>query len=347
MVNIKILIVGYFQYEWYEEAWAKVLSELGYSVTRFNISNYYFNSFIRNLSLRKRLSYLTNTIEKSFIQHFEKVKPQITIFYKGYHFNSRVFKEVKYKTWITGYDNDDLFGGHTHWYVKQKVLKCLPYYDSYHCYREKNLSEYKSFISNVGLLRSYYLPWLHYPSSTQFTKNKRNDIVFIGHAEDDKRLDFIENLINNGYPLQLYGEYMNWARYLHKELLSKLPAPYPVYGDIYRKTINDSKICLSFFSNKNNDTYTRRVFEIPACGGFLLSTRTDTMKELYEEGKEAEFFSSKEELIDKIRYYLANGEVREKIAIAGYERCIKSGYDIYSRMKQWLHDIEKFRLHST
>ena len=57
-----------------------------------------------------------------------------------------------------------------------------------------------------------------------------------------------------------------------------------------------------------------------------LAERTDDHLSLFEEGKEAEFFSGDEEMQDKIRFYLANDDARKRIAVAGRERCLRSGY---------------------
>ena len=67
------------------------------------------------------------------------------------------------------------------------------------------------------------------------------------------------------------------------------------------------------------------------------------MQEFYCEGKEAEFFESPEEFIDKVRFYLRNEAARERIAAAGYARVKSSGNDIYSRMRQWLADVAEWR----
>ena len=109
------------------------------------------------------------------------------------------------------------------------------------------------------------------------------------------------------------------------------------------KALNGSKIALVFFSTWNKDTFTRRVFEIPVCGTLMLSQRTDTMQTLYQEDKEAVYYSTPEELADKARYYLENDTVRAKIVEASRQRCVDSGYDIYSRMQAWLKVVNALR----
>jgi spore maturation protein CgeB len=61
--------------------------------------------------------------------------------------------------------------------------------------------------------------------------------------------------------------------------------------------------------------------------------------ELFEEGKEAEFFDSEQELLDKVRYYLTHKDKRERIANAGRKRCLTSGYDNESCMRRYIEII--------
>ena len=79
--------------------------------------------------------------------------------------------------------------------------------------------------------------------------------------------------------------------------------------------------------------------EIPACGSFLLADRTDEHQEFFVEGKEAEFFSSVDELVEKVRFYTANEPRRRRIAVAGQERCRTGRYAYLYRLKDTLVQI--------
>jgi spore maturation protein CgeB len=48
------------------------------------------------------------------------------------------------------------------------------------------------------------------------------------------------------------------------------------------------------------------------------------------------FFSSAEELVDKASFYLRHPDLRDEVARGGERRGLTSGYDIHSRMREWL-----------
>ena len=66
-----------------------------------------------------------------------------------------------------------------------------------------------------------------------------------------------------------------------------------------------------------------RNFEVPGCGGFMLTGKADDLENYYQFGKEIVCFEDIHDLIDKIRYYLAHEEERAAIARAGYERTLR------------------------
>ncbi len=66
-----------------------------------------------------------------------------------------------------------------------------------------------------------------------------------------------------------------------------------------------------------------RNFDVPGCGGFLLTEYIEKLEDLYEIGKEIDCFFNFNGLVKKIKYYLEHDEERERIAKAGYERTLR------------------------
>jgi spore maturation protein CgeB len=67
-----------------------------------------------------------------------------------------------------------------------------------------------------------------------------------------------------------------------------------------------------------------RNFEVPGCGGFLLTGPAEHLGDYYEIGKEVASFSSVDEMIERIRYYLSHEDERRAIAKAGHERTLRN-----------------------
>lgn len=87
-----------------------------------------------------------------------------------------------------------------------------------------------------------------------------------------------------------------------------------------------SKIILGVGTIAYNDdilTLKLRDFDGPISGTFYLTHRNPDLEELYEEGKEIELYSSIDECVKKINYYLQHSEEREAIAKAGRNRALK------------------------
>lgn len=75
--------------------------------------------------------------------------------------------------------------------------------------------------------------------------------------------------------------------------------------------------------NKRRRQIKGRNFEVPGCGGFVISMNADDLGSYYVDGKEIVLVETVNDFIEKGHYYLNHPAEREKIAKAGYDRTIK------------------------
>ena len=66
-----------------------------------------------------------------------------------------------------------------------------------------------------------------------------------------------------------------------------------------------------------------RVFDVLACGGFLLADPSDALLELFEPTVELETWSTVDELVEKVRWYLEHPDQAAAIGKRGRERVLR------------------------
>jgi hypothetical protein len=341
-----VLIVRGAFGEMYEPAWHKALNEIGINCRLFDCHAMTLPGVLGRIERRVLAGPGIRRIRRNLIQTIKQEKPDVTLLYQGHYCDRETLEQLHPITFVAGYHNDDPFGQRQGMLRYRHFFLSLPLYHGFHVYRQCNVQDMISAgVPRVKVLMSYYLPWLDYPRKLSSDELRRwnCDVVFAGHCENDIRIECMVKLAHNNVYARIYGDRHYWKPALPKDVYAEIKPVPGVFGENYRKAICGAKMALSFFSKWNRDQYTRRVFEIPACGIFLLSERTPVMQELFAEGVEAEFFSSADECFDKAMFYLKNDAARQKIAEAGYLRVTTSGHDIYSRMKQWLTDITNWR----
>jgi spore maturation protein CgeB len=341
---MKILVVGDGHSAIHEVAVVAAFRKLGHQVEPLYWAPYFNSvSLLRRFWKKAQNKYLFGpSIERLNLQIFETAvdfNPQLIFIYRGTHVKSQTLVQLKRalpKCKIFGYNNDDPFAfGHPPW-LWRHFLKCLPVYDLVFAYRHHNLNDFiRHGAKHSELLRSWYIPEINHrvSLSTQDLVNYECDVVFIGHYENDGRLDYLEEIAKAGYNLKIFGPPYEWNKLLLKSKALRHLAPvHSVWNAEYNKAICGAKIALCFFSKLNRDTYTRRCFEIPASGTLLLSEHSDDMATIYSVGEEVDFFKTKQDLVSKVRFYLENDRLRRQVASGGHKRVVSDGHDIVSRM---------------
>lgn len=108
-----------------------------------------------------------------------------------------------------------------------------------------------------------------------------------------------------------------------------------ICGVSAREKVAQATICLNLLRPQNKGSHNMKTFEIPAMGGFMLSTRTLEQTSFFREGLEADYFSDENELLKKVHYYIEHPEQAAQIAQAGHQRCI----DLHATYTQHLQNF--------
>jgi glycosyltransferase involved in cell wall biosynthesis len=284
-----------------------------------------------------------NKLNRDLIAKAIQFEPKLVFIYRGTHITPCTLSELKHalpKCEIFGYNNDDPFaGGHPPW-LWRNFLKCVPIYDLVFAYRKHNIAEYIDCgAKRVELLMPWFLPEKDRPQAQAEMVDKKYDVVFVGHYENDERIKYLKLIAQRNLNLGLFGP--DWDRAPQHEWLQEFQPVLPVRGDLYRGKIISAKIALCFMSTLNRDTYTRRCFEIPAMGVFMLCQYSDDLAQLFENEVDAVFFNNPDDMMEKIDYYTRHDQLREQIAANGRQRVVRDKHDIFSRMDYVLNFITK------
>lgn len=71
------------------------------------------------------------------------------------------------------------------------------------------------------------------------------------------------------------------------------------------------------------DIVTMRVFDVLACGGFVLAEHSSALEELFRVGEELDSYRTLSEMIDKVSYYVSHPEKARAIALKGREAVLQ------------------------
>lgn len=257
-----------------------------------------------------------------------------TIFPETLHY----IKKVSPHSIVVSYSPDNMALRHNQ---TQQYLNCIPLYDYIVTNKSYIIEDLKKLgAKHVLFVNNSYEDSFHYPRelSVLDIQELGGDVGFIG-AWEKERCESICYLADHGIKVRVFGvgkwaDYKNYSPNLRIEDRQLL-------GEDYCKSLQAFKISLCFLRKMNFDQQTTRSVEIPACGGFMLAERTDEHLSMFEEGKEAAYFSSNEELLEKCRYYLEHEEERMQIAENGLKKCRENGYSNIETLKKVLLSINE------
>ena len=130
------------------------------------------------------------------------------------------------------------------------------------------------------------------------------------------RLSCVKKL--SGFDACIYGDegwelLLNNSCRLHPQVdyYNELPGIY-----------NRCRIHLNATNRQMGKAVNQRVFDVPACGGFLLTDEQESLEELFEIGREVVTFRHPEEIPELARFYLGHPAERDAVARRGRQRVL-------------------------
>jgi len=290
-------------------------------------------SFIHKVSYRllHRRPLTSWSFNRILLTEARRFRPDLMVVVKGAYVMPSTLRRIKEDTGaiLANYATDDPFNRAN---ATPDLVAGIPFYDVYASTKRAVIDDIRRAGGRTVIHTMVgYKPSVHFPeapATSEEAERFRSDVVLVGGADRDRIQDLHPLLDASGVSLAFYGGY--WTRDPRFRSFARGFA----LGREYRLALGGAKIALCLVRRANRDGHSMRSFEIPACGAFMLAERTDEHLDVFREDEEAAFFSSSEELLDKVRYYLAHDELRARIARAGRLRVTVGGHTYANRLRE-------------
>ena len=150
------------------------------------------------------------------------------------------------------------------------------------------------------------------------------DVCFIGNLRMPKREKYIQYLQLHGINVYIRGGQGPTDKII----------PWEEYTDI----LNRSKISLNFCLNGCGDSQMKgRVTETMACNTLLIEDEGTETSRFFDEGIDFVMAHNKEDMLDKVKYYLEHDREREQIAASGHRKIT----ELYTARNAWGYTFEE------
>ncbi|MEW6558266.1 MAG: glycosyltransferase [Elusimicrobiota bacterium] len=197
-------------------------------------------------------------------------------------------------------------------------------------------------LRQIGINSLFYYSYLdttHYYKKENVKKDI--DVSFVGTITGRiGRSKYINYLLKNGINIKTFG----WdsdsgviSQGKKIEIFNRSKINLNLTGLYYKsKIVKKNPIKKRIKGSKGT------LLEVLSCGGFVLSEYYFGLENLFEFDKEIVIFRTKEELLEKVKYYLQHEAERENIAKRGHQRVIKD-YNVKLAVPKLLATIDELR----
>ena len=158
------------------------------------------------------------------------------------------------------------------------------------------------------------------------TAELRHDVTFVGQPHGDRR-QITTSLREAGVPVQCWGFGWPAGPIEHAQMVEVFAS------SRINLNLSNSSEAAGVKARLRQALHLRpsaprppqikgRNFEVPGCGGFLLTERVPHLERYFELDQEVAVYEGVDDLIEKVRYWLDHPQERQRVADAGYHRVL-------------------------
>ncbi len=211
----------------------------------------------------------------------------------------------------------------------------LDYYDHFFTTKSFQVDYLKSRIdaAAVRFLHHGYSSLVHRPLLDVVSEDDYvTDVLYVGNYSRYKE-HWLEAIARKlpGVSIMIVGA--GWPRETFARTANVTVPGWSLSGDAFASILQRARINISIHSGRHDatgweDLVSTRTFEIPACKGFMLHIDNHEVRSLFEPGSEIGVFTSEDDLVQKIKAYLADPRLRAEMIERAYARCVPAySYD--------------------
>ena len=267
------------------------------------------------------------SFERRLLETAARARPDVVLVVKGPYVRPRILRQLRrLGAVLANFSTDDPFNPRVTFPYLQPAI---PEYDVYATPRTANVAELRARgARSTPVVPFGYKPTVHFIDDSRATGSHGCDLLFIGGADAD-RIPFFRRILEL-WPevrMDLYGNYWNRDPRLRRFWRGF------AMGEAYRTATRRAKFVVNLVRRANRDGHVMRTFEVPACGGCMLAERTPDHARFFDDGVDALFFSTPDELVGHARAIEHDEGARQAIAAAGHRRVVRDGHTYRDRLQ--------------
>lgn len=318
----KVLIVGQaLQLGRTEELYGRGFAALGCQVKHFSWEesdpSLLSGLFLHKVAWRVGWQLLAKSANQALIEMANQFQPDLTFVVSPKLMQPSSIKALKQHGLVFVFFTDNPLDRH-HTHSNSWMRRGLPLWDAVFIWSQELAEE----LHKNAVKKAVFHPFCsdiqyHFPKKQT---NPIYDVAFIGNWDASrKREQYLKAIYD--CRLGIWGSDY-WLTHCQETSLRGFCKGICTYAEI-PDVLGASKMGLNIWRPQNEIGHNIRSFEIPATGTLMLSERSREILNIFEEDREAVYFSSPEELNKKVHYFLQNEGLVKTISKLGYEKAIK------------------------